>query len=53
MIMITFGLMDLAAMALVAVAITTERLAMDERGGARAVGAVTLAAGFVLLARAI
>ena len=43
--------MDLAAMAVVAAAITAERLAPDPRRTARSLGAIALAAGVFVIAR--
>src|SRR5213083_943467 len=51
-ILLGFGVMDLRAMAAVAAAITVERLAPAGERVARATGAVALAAGFLLIARA-
>ena len=47
------GVMDLRAMALVTAAITAERLAPAREGVARAIGAVVVASGLVLTARAV
>jgi hypothetical protein len=44
--------MDLRAMGVVAAAVTAERLAPAGEGVARAVGAVVVAAGLFLIARA-
>jgi len=49
-VLLVAGVMDLAAMALVGAAITAERLAPGERV-ARAVGAVLVAAGLVMIAK--
>jgi predicted metal-binding membrane protein len=51
-ILLSLGVMDLRAMAIVTAAITVERLAPAGVHFARAAGVVTVAAGFVLLARA-
>jgi predicted metal-binding membrane protein len=51
-ILLVAGVMDLRAMAVVAAAITVERLAPAGPRIARAVGGVAVAAGFVLVARA-
>jgi predicted metal-binding membrane protein len=52
-ILLVIGVMDLRAMAVVAAAITVERLvAAGERVVARAIGAVVVAAGLSLVARA-
>jgi predicted metal-binding membrane protein len=51
-ILLVVGVMDLGAMALVAAAITAERLAPSGERVARAVGAVAVLAGVVLIARA-
>ncbi len=50
--LLVIGVMDLRAMAIVAVAITVERFAPVGRRVAPVVGAVVIAAGLVLLARA-
>jgi predicted metal-binding membrane protein len=47
------GVMDLRAMAVVAAAITVERLAPSGERMARATGAVVIAAGLFLILRAI
>jgi predicted metal-binding membrane protein len=52
-ILLALGVMDLAVMTLVAVAITLERLAPAGERAARAVGAVAIAAGTILLGRAL
>jgi len=44
--------MDLCAMAIVTAAITVERLAPDGERAARAIGAVAVVAGLLLIARA-
>ncbi|HEX6958050.1 MAG TPA: DUF2182 domain-containing protein [Ferrovibrio sp.] len=49
-VLLAIGVMDLRAMALIMAAITAERLAGD--GIARSIGAVLLAAGLLLIARA-
>jgi len=51
-ILLVIGVMDLRAMAAVAVAITVERLAPAGERIARATGAIALGAGLVLIARA-
>jgi predicted metal-binding membrane protein len=51
-ILLVIGVMDLRAMAVVAAAITVERLAPAAARVARATGAVVVAAGLVLIARA-
>ena len=51
-ILLVIGVMDLRAMAVVAAAITSERLAPGGERVARAVGAVVIGAGMVLVARA-
>jgi predicted metal-binding membrane protein len=51
-ILLVIGVMDLGAMALVAAAITVERLGPTGVRVARATGAVVVAAGVVLIARA-
>jgi len=51
-ILLVIGVMDLRAMALVAAAITVERLAPAGERVARAIGAVVVAAGLFLIARA-
>ena len=51
-ILFVAGIMDLRAMAVVTAAITVERLAPDGARAARAIGAVTVAAGLLLIARA-
>jgi predicted metal-binding membrane protein len=51
-ILLVIGVMDLRAMAVVTAAITAERLAPDGERVARAVGAIALAAGLFLIARA-
>jgi predicted metal-binding membrane protein len=52
-ILLVIGVMDLGAMAAVTAAITVERLAPNGDRIARATGAVTVAAGLLLTARAI
>jgi predicted metal-binding membrane protein len=52
-ILLVLGVMDLRAMALVAAAITAERLARAGERTARAIGMVVLGAGLVLVVRAI
>ncbi|MFY9821683.1 MAG: DUF2182 domain-containing protein, partial [Thermoanaerobaculia bacterium] len=51
-ILLVLGVMDLRAMALVAAAITVERLAPAGEGVARALGAVAVGAGLFLIVRA-
>jgi predicted metal-binding membrane protein len=51
-ILLVIGVMDLRAMAVLTVAITVERLAPAGERVARAIGAVVLGAGLVLVARA-
>ena len=51
-ILLAFGFMDLRAMAVVTAAITVERLAPDGERVARAIGAVVIGAGMLLIARA-
>jgi predicted metal-binding membrane protein len=51
-VLLALGVMDLRAMALITTAITAERLAPDGVGVARATGAIAMASGLVLLARA-
>jgi predicted metal-binding membrane protein len=51
-ISLVIGVMDLRAMALVAAAITVERLAPAGERIAQAIGAVAVAAGLFLIARA-
>jgi predicted metal-binding membrane protein len=51
-ILLVIGVMDLRAMAVVAAAITAERLAPAGEHVARAIGAVVVAAGVLLIARA-
>ena len=50
-ILLALGIMDLRAMAIVAAAITVERLAPAGERVARATGAVALGAGLFLIAR--
>jgi predicted metal-binding membrane protein len=52
-ILFVVGIMDLRAMSLVTVAITAERLAPDGARAARAIGAVVVPIGLLLIARAI
>jgi predicted metal-binding membrane protein len=52
-ILLVIGVMDLRAMAVVAAAITVERLAPAGARVARAIGAVVVAAGVFLIARAV
>jgi predicted metal-binding membrane protein len=52
-ILLVIGVMDLRAMAVVAAAITVERLAPDGERMASAVGAVIVGAGLFLIARAV
>jgi predicted metal-binding membrane protein len=51
-VLLVVGVMDLGAMALVASAITTERVAADRAGMAHAVGAIGIAVGCLLVADA-
>src|SRR5438093_895124 len=51
-ILLVLGVMDLRAMAVVTAAITVERLAPSGRRAARAIGAVAVGAGLLLIARA-
>jgi predicted metal-binding membrane protein len=51
-ILLVSGVMDLRAMAVVAAAITIERLAPAGERVAQAIGAVAVGAGLVLIARA-
>ena len=51
-LLLVIGVMDLRAMAVVAAAITVERLARAGERVARAIGAVVVGAGLVLIARA-
>ena len=51
-ILLVVGLMNLGAMAVVRAAITAERLAPDAKRAARGIGAVAIAAGVLLVARA-
>jgi len=51
-ILLVIGVMDLRAMAVVAAAITVERLAPAGERVARAIGAVVVGAGLFLIARA-
>ncbi len=51
-ILLAMGAMDLRAMAVVAAAITLERLAPTAARSAQAIGIVAIGAGLVLLARA-
>jgi predicted metal-binding membrane protein len=50
-ILLVVGVMDLRAMAVVAAAVTVERLAPASERAARAIGAVAVGAGLVLIAR--
>jgi predicted metal-binding membrane protein len=52
-LLLVVGVMDLRAMVVVTAAITFERLAPEGERVARAIGIVIVAAGFVLIARAI
>jgi predicted metal-binding membrane protein len=52
MILLVIGVMDLRTMAVVTVAITAERLAPAGERVARAIGAVTVGAGLIMIARA-
>ena len=51
-ILLGLGVMDLRAMAVVAAAVTVERLAPAGERAARAIGAVVVGAGLTLIARA-
>ena len=51
-ILLVIGVMDLRAMAVLAAAITVERLAPAGEGVARAIGAIIIVAGLFLIARA-
>jgi predicted metal-binding membrane protein len=51
-ILLAIGVMDLVAMAVVAAAITVERVAPAGEGVAQATGAVVIGAGLFLIARA-
>jgi predicted metal-binding membrane protein len=51
-ILLVIGVMDLRAMAVMAAAITVERLAPSGERAARAIGAVVVGAGLFLIARA-
>ena len=51
-ILLVMGVMDLRVMAVVTAAITVERLAPASVRAARAIGAVGVAAGLLLIARA-
>jgi predicted metal-binding membrane protein len=51
-VLLTIGIMDLRAMALVTAAITVERLAPGGKGVARAVGVVLVGVGLFLIGRA-
>lgn len=53
LVLLVVGIMDLAAMAVVTAAITLERLAPRGEQAARAIGAVTMAAGLLMIARAM
>jgi len=50
--LLVIGVMDLRAMAVVAAAVTVERLAPGGERAARAIGAVVVGAGLTLIARA-
>jgi predicted metal-binding membrane protein len=52
-ILLVLGIMDLRVMAVVTAAITVERLAPAGVGVARALGAVVIGAGLILIARAV
>ena len=52
-ILLGFGLMDLRAMIVITAAITAERLAPNGERAARAIGAVVIAGGLILMARAV
>jgi predicted metal-binding membrane protein len=51
--LLAFGLMDLRAMIVIAAAISAERLAPNGERAARAIGAVVIGAGLILMARAV
>ena len=51
-ILLVVGVMDLRAMAVVTIAITLERVAPDGQRIARAIGAVVVGAGLLLIAQA-
>jgi len=51
--LLVIGVMDLRAMAIITLAITAERLAPAGERVARAIGAVVVAAGLLLTARAL
>ena len=52
-ILLVIGVMDIGAMVVVTIAITVERLAPAGTLVARAIGVVAVAAGLLLIARAI
>jgi predicted metal-binding membrane protein len=52
-VLLAIGIMDLRAMTIVTAAITAERLAPAPERTARAIGAVAVAAGLLLIARAV
>ena len=52
-VLLVLGVMDSRAMALVAAAITAERLTPAGEAVARALGAVAVGAGLLLIARAV
>ena len=52
-VLLVLGVMDPRAMALVAAAITAERLAPAGEAVARALGAIAVGAGLFLIARAV
>ena len=52
-ILLVVGVMDLAAMAVVTVGITAERLAPGDTGLVRRIGAVAVGAGIVMLIRVV
>jgi predicted metal-binding membrane protein len=52
-ILLVVGVMDFLTMAVVTIAITVERLAPDARRAMRAIGAVAVGAGLVLIARSV
>jgi predicted metal-binding membrane protein len=51
-ILLVIGIMDLRAIAVVAAAVSVERLAPAGERGARAIGALVVGAGLFLIARA-
>jgi predicted metal-binding membrane protein len=52
-ILLVIGVMDLGAMAVVGAAITAERLSPAGERVARAIGALVVGAGLILIARAV